>query len=97
MFGRRFVPWAEIRRVLIGPLGTGKERDPTAVTLLLQSGEEILFATLGGVRPEDHEAAKAFAEVAERAGVKVENVLAPPKERQDRERSWREARKRGAR
>jgi len=54
MLGKRRIPWSEVRRVVIGPLGSGKERDPTSAVLLLRSGEEVLFAVLGRIPPEAH-------------------------------------------
>lgn len=97
MLGKRRIPWAEVRRIVIGPMGSGKERDPTSAVLLLRSGEEILFAVLGRIPPEAHPAVAALAEAAKEAGIPVDNVLAPPEERSDRERKWREARIKGQR
>lgn len=97
MLGKRVIPWTEVRRVVIGPMRSGKERDPTSAVLLLRSGEEVLFAVLGRIPPEAHPAVAALAEAAKEAGIPVDNVLAPPEERSERERKWREARIKGQR
>lgn len=97
MFGKRTVPWEVVRAVCIGPLGTGAARDPAGVTILLHTGEEILFTTLSRKPWEKHREAKAFIDFVQELGIPVENLLAPPEERDERERLWREARMKGHR
>ncbi|MDW7710878.1 MAG: hypothetical protein SCH98_10415 [Deferrisomatales bacterium] len=94
--GRRRIPWAAVRRVVIGPLGSGGgERDPAAVTLLLESGEEVLYGFPGRGGAEKDEATAALLEAASDAAVRIDNVLAPEEERKSRARRWREARIKG--
>ena len=94
-FGRRAVAWPDVKRLVIGPLGSGGERDPLGVTLILRTGEEILFTPLGRTPADRHPAAGPLLEAAQRAGVPVEDVTAPPEERSRRAREWREARMKG--
>ncbi len=93
--GRVRVPWTEVRRVVIGSLGTGGQRDPFTVTLLLRSGAEILYTTLGRDDPASDPATLALADAARAAGVRVDNTLASPEEIEKRMRQWREARVKG--
>jgi len=93
--GRRRLPWARVRRVVIGPLGSGGgERDPAAVTLLLDTGEEVLYA-VPGARGSTEEATAALLAAARAAGVRVDDTLAPREERKERAKRWREARIKG--
>lgn len=93
--GRRSIPWARVRRVVIGPLGSGGgERDPAAVTLLLDTGEEVLYS-VPGARGSTEEATTALLTAAEAAGVRVDDTLAPREERKERAKRWREARIKG--
>lgn len=95
--GRRRLPWTRIRRVVIGPLGSGGgERDPAAVTLLLHTGEEVLYS-VPGARGSTEEATAALLAAAEAAGVRVDDTLAPREERKERAKRWREARIKGLR
>lgn len=93
--GRIRIPWEAVRRVVIGPLGSGGERDPVTVTLFLRSGADVLFATLGRKRPEDHPACAPLLKEARRRGIAVDDTLAPPEERKRREQAWRKARLKG--
>ncbi|WP_025323499.1 hypothetical protein [Deferrisoma camini] len=93
--GRLRVPWPAVRRVVIGSLGSGGQRDPFTVTLLLRDGREVLYLPLGRRRPEDVPAAAALLDEAERRGLRIENTLATPEEIVERERRWREARLKG--
>lgn len=93
--GRRRIPWSEVERVLIAPLGSGGERDPVAVTLLLKGGEEVLYSLLGRYSPDLHPAVAPMLAEARRAGVPVEDVTAPPAERSERAEAWRRARLKG--
>ena len=89
------VPWAAVRRVVIGSLGSGGERDPFTVTLLLEDGREVLYAVLGRRRPGDDPATQALMQEAEARGIPVEDTLATPEEIKERMRRWREARIKG--
>jgi hypothetical protein len=93
--GRRSVPWAEIRRIIVGPLGSGGERDPLGVTLLLRDGEEVLYSLLGRRSAKEHPAAAPLLEAARELGIPVEDVTAPPEERAARAKAWRLARIKG--
>ncbi|GAB6062976.1 hypothetical protein [Deferrisoma palaeochoriense] len=93
--GRLFVPWGAIRRVVVGSLGSGGQRDPFTVTLLLRDGRELLYLPLGRRAPSEVPAAAALLAEAERRGLRVENTLATPEEIAERERRWREARLKG--
>lgn len=93
--GRRTFPWARVRRAAVGTLGSGGERDPTCVTLLLQGGTEVLFSVLGRRRPEDDPACRALREACRERGVPWDETAAPVAERQERERAWRVARLKG--
>lgn len=95
--GRRQIPWSQVRRVVIGPLGSGGERDPVALTLLLKSGEEVLYASLGRRRAEEHPAGKPLIDAAREKGIRVEDTMAPAEERKERAQKWREARIKGLR
>ncbi|MEW6488504.1 MAG: hypothetical protein AB1578_11410 [Thermodesulfobacteriota bacterium] len=93
--GRRRIPWARVRRVVIGPLGSGGgERDPAAVTLLLDTGEEVLYS-IPGARGSTEAATAALLAAAEAAGVRIDDTLAPREERKERAKRWREARIKG--
>jgi hypothetical protein len=85
--GRRRISWAEVRRIVIGPLGSGGERDPIAVTLLLSDGVEVLFCLLGKSLLRDHVAAQTLLRAAESRGVPVEDATATPEERKGWNRS----------
>ncbi|MBI5439762.1 MAG: hypothetical protein HY900_00970 [Deltaproteobacteria bacterium] len=93
--GRRRIEWEAVERILIAPLGSGGERDPMGVTLLLKSGQEVLYSLLGKFSAEGHPAAGPLLEAARRAGVPVEDVSAPPAERSARAEAWRKARLKG--
>ena len=93
--GRRQFPWNVVRRVVIGPLGSGGERDPIAVTLLLTDGTEALFSLLGKRLLRDHPAAQRLLEAAAARGVPVDDTTATPEERKERAKKWREARLKG--
>lgn len=94
--GRRRIPWAAVHRVVIGPLGSGGgDRDPSAVTLLLDSGEEVLYGFPGKGDVEKDEGTSALLAAARAAGVRIDNVLASEGERRTRARRWREARIKG--
>jgi hypothetical protein len=93
--GRHTIAWPSIRRVVVGPLGTGGERDPIAVTLLLSDGTEVLFCLLGKCLLRDHPAAAELLHAAEARGIPVDDATATREERKAGARKWREARLRG--
>jgi hypothetical protein len=84
-----------MERVLIGPLGSGGERDPIAVVLHLVRGEEVIYSPLGKQTPSEHRSAGPLLEGARRAGIPIEDVTAPPAERAQRAELWRRARLKG--
>ncbi|MBI5442013.1 MAG: hypothetical protein HY900_12475 [Deltaproteobacteria bacterium] len=93
--GRRLVPWPRVRRVVAGTLGSGGERDPATVNLLLRDGSEILYAVLGRQRPEDVDAVRSLREVCRQRGIRWDDSAAPLDERREREQTWRQARLKG--
>lgn len=95
LFGRSRVSWQTVRRAVVGPMGSGGERDPTTLSLLLEDRSEVLVAVLGRRAPGDDPAARAVLEACRARGIPVDEVLAPVAERVERERKWRAARLRG--
>ncbi len=94
-WGTLRIPWGAVRRIVIGSLGSGGERDPFTVSLLLEDGREVLYAVLGRRRPRDDPATRALMEEAEARGIPVEDTLATPEEIKERMKQWREARIKG--
>lgn len=95
LLGRSRIPWQAVRRAVVGPLGSGGERDPTVLTLLLADRSEVLVSVLGGRPAEEVPEAQAVIEACRGRGIPVDQVLAPVGERVERERRWRAARLRG--
>lgn len=93
--GRRRIPWTSVRSVVIGPLGSGGERDPVAVSLYVDGGHEILYAALGRRRAQEVPSVAPLLEAAKERGIPVEDVMAPRTERRERAKRWREARMKG--
>lgn len=93
--GRRHIPWSGVRRAVVGTLGSGGERDPACVSLLLREGTEVLFAVLGRRRPDDDPACRALREACLARGIPWDDAAAPLEERRERERAWRAARLKG--
>jgi hypothetical protein len=93
--GHRRIPWSQVRRAVVATLGSGGERDPSTVTLLLADGSEVLFAVLGRRRPEDDPATQALRACCLERGIPWAEAAAPLDERRERERKWRLARLKG--
>ncbi len=94
-WGTVHIPWEAVRRVVIGSLGSGGERDPFTVSLLLEDGREVLYAVLGRRRAADDPATRALVGEARARGIPVEDTQATPEEIRERMRQWREARIKG--